>query len=191
MDGKNILLVEDEQIIAISTENALNKVGHKVCSICGTGEDAVAYIEANEKPDVILLDIRLAGEMSGIDAAKKINEMVDVPIIYLTSNSDALTINEAKTTYPVAFLTKPIDTAQLITTIEMSVNKFAKEQADKSKLLKKNKMSTMQINELTETNAHLITATWRERELKEELQKTKGVVEKQNRKILDSINYAF
>ena len=184
-----ILIVEDEQIIALHLAQVISGFGHEVVGICDTGFDALELFDT-ESPDLIFVDIIINGDMSGIDFVKKVKEVSDVSIIYLTANTDVDTLALAKSTLPNAFLRKPFDNNELKTTIEMSVLGFAEKSSKINRLKKQNEKHEINIKDLMDTNAHLVTATWRERELKAELQKTKEIIEKQNQNILASINYA-
>lgn len=105
MGDFNILVVEDERITAKDIKKSLEKVGYNVPAMVTTGEDAVKFCEEN-KPDLVLMDIKLEGEVDGIEAAETIISKFSVPIIYLTSYSDKGTVERAKTTHPSAFILK-------------------------------------------------------------------------------------
>jgi len=184
-----ILIVEDEQIIATHLDAYISKLGYRVIGICGSGEEAIDSLNEH-LPDLMIVDIMLEGSMTGIDLVKTVNDKYKIPIIYLTSNSDVKTFEEAKATKPSAFLKKPFNREQLKATIEVSIHRFCEDQLELEKIQKKNELQEQSIKDLSETNAHLVTATFRERELKKELQSTKEIIEKQNKSILDSINYA-
>src|SRR6185436_16807290 len=101
-----ILVVEDEMIIAAKIAMQLTNLGYEVTGILPKGEEAIKHVE-DEKPDIIVLDINLKGKIDGIEAAKQIQQIADIPIIYLTANSDDATFNRAKPTRPYAFISKP------------------------------------------------------------------------------------
>jgi two-component system, response regulator PdtaR len=105
---KKVLIVEDDLIIALSTEKMVERLGLEVVKMVTTGEDAV--IEAYEhNPDIILMDIRLAGKMDGIDAAMKIREKLTGPrLIYVTGNADPVYREKAAGSDYEAYLIKPI-----------------------------------------------------------------------------------
>jgi serine phosphatase RsbU (regulator of sigma subunit) len=185
-----ILIIEDELIIALHIKSHLELLGYEVVGHCSTAEEALIVLD-NIKPDLILVDIMLAGEKSGIDFVNNIKKTDEaVAIVYLTSSSDPQTLAEAKKTSPSGLVKKPFDEKQLQVTIEFSLHKFKEDQNKGLKKDKKIKRWVAQIQDLNDTTKHLATATLRERELKNELQKTKELVEIQNKKILDSINYA-
>ena len=103
--GARILIVEDERITAEDIRYVLEGVGYEVQGICSSGEDAI--IKAGEfHPDLVLMDITLAGEMDGIEAAEHIKELYDIPIIYLTAYSDSSTLKRIKITEPTGYVVK-------------------------------------------------------------------------------------
>lgn len=117
-----ILIAEDEQIIAKDISNTLIRLGYNVMGMASTGEEVVD--KAKEvKPDIILMDIMLKGEMTGIDAAEQIQKDSDIPIIYLTALSDNETIQRAKITEPFGYILKPYDERMLHSAIEMGLYK--------------------------------------------------------------------
>ena len=97
MPKAQILIVEDENIVALSIQRRLKKLGYEGLLIVSTGEDAVLQAEKT-RPDLVLMDIRLEGEMDGIEAAEKIRALFNIPVVYLTAYSDETTLQRAKTT---------------------------------------------------------------------------------------------
>ena len=126
MSKTNILVVEDESIIAKDIQQSLKKLGYTVLGICSTGEDAVKAAE-ELKPDLILMDIMLKGNISGIEAATQIREKNNIPVIYLTAYADESTLNKAKVTEPYGYIIKPFKEIDLRTAIELSIYKHEKE----------------------------------------------------------------
>ncbi len=129
----SILIVEDDMIIAANLSLQLSKLGYDVTGIVSRGEDAVNYVRENH-PDIILMDIHLKGQLNGIETAKEIQRLSDIPMIYLTANSDEATFQKAKETRPYAFISKPFHKLNLERTIALAVekitdknNKFVKE----------------------------------------------------------------
>ncbi len=109
---KKILIVEDQKIIAIDLKKSLVKAGYIVLAICDNAEDALKV--ANEcKPDLILMDIILNGELSGIETAELIKKERDIPIIYLTAMTDVETYLKAVKTEPYKYLMKPVEIESL------------------------------------------------------------------------------
>ena len=128
MKEKKILIVEDERIIAEDIKMTLWNFGLSNAKIVTNGFQAVDYIK-KEEVDLVLMDIVLEGKMSGIQAAKQIRELVDIPIIYLTSYSDKDTLEKAKLTTPLGYLIKPFEDRELYATIEMALHKYQTELA--------------------------------------------------------------
>jgi DNA-binding LytR/AlgR family response regulator len=126
MSKTNILIVEDESIVAKDIQHSLKKLGYIVVGICSTGEDAVKVTE-EVKPDLILMDIMLKGDMSGIDAATHIREKYNIPVIYLTAYADESTLSKAKVSEPYGYIIKPFKEIDLHTSIEMAIYKHGKE----------------------------------------------------------------
>ena len=85
--GKNILIVEDDMIIAMVLENMVKTLGHKVLGKATNGNDAIS-LARSLSPDIILMDIRLKGEMDGVEAIQIIKEEMTVSVIFITGNSD-------------------------------------------------------------------------------------------------------
>lgn len=120
MNKIKILVVEDEAIIAKNIESKLLKAGYDVVDTVYTGNDAVkSALEKN--PDIILLDIKLKGETGGIEAAEKIKQVKDIPVIYLTSYTDEDTFEKAKLTEPAAYLSKPFNLDELNRIIQLTL----------------------------------------------------------------------
>jgi adenylate cyclase len=117
-----ILVAEDEKIIAIDIRNTLRALGYDVIGTVSTGEEAIK-LAGELAPDLILMDIMLNGQMTGIDAAKVIQPKFDIPVIYLTALSDNETLNKAKISDPFGYVLKPYDARVLNSAIEMAVYK--------------------------------------------------------------------
>ena len=119
-----ILVVEDEMIIAAKISMQLTSLGYEVTGILPRGEQAIQQVKEN-RPDIILLDINLKGELDGIDTARQVQLFADIPIIYLTANSDEATFNRAKPTRPSAFISKPFKQLDLQRAIELAISRMA------------------------------------------------------------------
>jgi len=126
-----LLIVEDEPIIAADLQDRLQAMGYAVSNTVSSGERALEVLQ-NHRPDLVLMDIQLQGELDGIQTAAKISASYDLPIIYLTSNSDTATFAEAKMTKPAAFLSKPFRGRDLQHAIELAVANFAQSEASPS-----------------------------------------------------------
>lgn len=119
-----ILVVEDEMIIAAKISMQLTSLGYEVTGILPRGEEALAHMEEN-KPDIVLLDINLKGKIDGIEMAALMQQRNNIPIIYLTANSDEATFNRAKPTRPYAFISKPFKQLDLQRSIELTISRMA------------------------------------------------------------------
>lgn len=117
-----ILIVEDEMLLAMGMKCSLYNFGYEVSGIEVTGENAIKHIR-NKKPDLILMDIHLKGNINGIETAKYIWQSYKIPIIFLTSYNDQKTINEAMTSEPYAYLIKPCKDEELLAAITTSIHK--------------------------------------------------------------------
>ncbi len=119
-----ILIVEDDMIIGAKVSMQLTLLGYEVTGIIPRGEEAIMHVEENQ-PDIVLLDINLKGTLDGIETAQAMQKIADIPIIYVTANTDEATFNRAKTTRPYAFIAKPIKTIDLQRAIELAINRIA------------------------------------------------------------------
>jgi two-component SAPR family response regulator len=110
MKDISVFIVEDEAMTALFMESMLKKKGLKVVGKVNSGEEALTFVK-NLKPDVVILDIRLSGDMTGIDTAKKIREEVDYPVqlIFTTGYGDSEYRSMAEQLQPLAFLEKPVN----------------------------------------------------------------------------------
>ena len=120
MAGARIIIVEDEPIIAADLGDRLAEMGYTVAGSFDTGEAALAALPALW-PDLILLDIHLAGELDGVDTALLIREQLEIPLIFLTSNSDDATFSRAREARPSAFLSKPFRSRDLVHAVDLAL----------------------------------------------------------------------
>jgi DNA-binding LytR/AlgR family response regulator len=127
MSKIKVLIVEDEVIIADNIRDTLESLDYNVFEPAINFTEAIETIES-EKPDIAILDVQLSGKKTGIDLAKVISEKYNFPFIFLTSNSDDSTLNEAKLVSPSAYLVKPFSKRELYTSIEVALyNHFQKQ----------------------------------------------------------------
>lgn len=122
MTPRSILVVEDESIVAQDIQNSISKIGHEVAGWATTAEEAIALAEENH-PDLVLMDIRLGGEVDGITAAERIRQSFDIPVVFLTAFADDETLNRAKAVGPFGYILKPFDESDLRIAIEIGANK--------------------------------------------------------------------
>lgn len=122
-----ILLVEDESIVAMDMERRLSTIGYSVIEHVMTGKQAIKRA-LDLRPDLILMDIHLKGDVDGIEAAEKILESTAIPVIYITAYSDEKTLARAKVTQPFGYILKPFQEREIHSTIEMALYKHKIEQ---------------------------------------------------------------
>ena len=121
-----ILVVEDEAIVAADIQDRLQALGYDVIHTADNGPEAIQ--KATElKPDLVLMDIMLKGEMMGTEAAGYIRTQLQLPVIYLTANSNDTTFTRARATNPFGFIAKPFDEFTLKATIEIALYKHRME----------------------------------------------------------------
>ncbi len=120
MKKARILIVEDEAIIAMEIENQLLSLGYEVTSIVDTGEKTIKKTEV-EKPDLILMDIRIKGEIDGVETAEVIRNKFGIPVVFSTAYLDEKRIERAKITMPFGYVLKPVQERDLKVTIEMAL----------------------------------------------------------------------
>ena len=120
MTRPRILVVEDESIVALDIKAQLECLGYVVPAVVNSGEKAI-HKTAEIRPDLVLMDIKLKGEMDGIEAAEVIRARLDIPVIYLTAYADYATLQRAKITEPYGYLLKPFEERELHSTIEMAL----------------------------------------------------------------------
>jgi len=98
-----ILVVEDEGIVARDIQATLERLGYSITGTVASGEEAINMARYNH-PDLVLMDIVLKGPIDGIEAAQKIRDELDIPVIYLTANADEATVERAKLTEPFGYI---------------------------------------------------------------------------------------
>ena len=126
MPKANILIVEDEAVVAADLASKLERVGYRCVGIAADGEDAVESAK-NLAPDLVLMDIRLVGPMDGIKTAERIQVSRNIPIVYLTAHSDMATLRRAAATEPFGYILKPFEERDVTTQIEIALFKHQAE----------------------------------------------------------------
>ena len=116
----SILIVEDEQVVALDLRSSLENAGYRVVGQTGRGEDAVQQAAALH-PDLVLMDIGLKGDMDGIEAAALIRTQLHLPVIFLTAFADEATVRRARPAEPYGYVLKPFDERELASNIEMAL----------------------------------------------------------------------
>jgi DNA-binding NtrC family response regulator len=117
-----ILVVEDEQIVAVDIESHLERLGYRVVGTAVSGDEACRKVSDLE-PDLVIMDVRIEGATDGIEAARRIRQSRDVPVVFLTAYADAETVERAKGAEPYGYLVKPFDPRDLHMTIQMALHK--------------------------------------------------------------------
>jgi DNA-binding NtrC family response regulator len=113
MGNTKVLIVEDESILALTLMRIIEKEGYEVACIIDYAEEVMEAIQKHQ-PNLILMDIFLKGPMNGVEVTKEINEKYQLPVIYITGNSDESTYEAAMITEPFAYMEKPIHRSELI-----------------------------------------------------------------------------
>ncbi|MDO9084363.1 MAG: response regulator [Humidesulfovibrio sp.] len=116
-----ILIVEDERIIALAMEMLIRKLGHRAFASVPSGEAALAAL-ARARPDLVLMDINLEGELDGIETARRIRRQGGPPLAYTTAYTDSETRARALSTKPLAFLPKPVSPADIRALVQQLIS---------------------------------------------------------------------
>jgi hypothetical protein len=153
MEKASIFIVEDEKIVANDIKETLISLGYTVVGTAKSGETVLQKV-SETNPDIILMDIHLAGKMDGIETAEELHKISDIPVIYLTAFSDEALLDRAKITEPYGYLIKPYSERELISVIEMARYKYA---ADKK--LKESEDRLRKLNDELESRVAARTAT--------------------------------
>jgi len=127
-----VMLVENEIVSAKSLEKMLLKLGYDIVSVVKSGEDVLEYVN-NIHPDIILMDIELEGKIDGIEATAQVQAEVDIPVIYITSFDDELTLQRALITSPYNYLSKPVSDKMLGNAIEIAIHRHKIEKSFKER----------------------------------------------------------
>lgn len=118
------LIIEDEVLIAEELSERLSRMGISVIAAVDSADEGIR-IATTDRPDLVLMDIRLNGKKDGVQAAVEIRRQVDVPIVYLTAYSDRMTVDRVKRTEHDGFILKPFHRRELQTTIEVAMRRRA------------------------------------------------------------------
>ena len=132
-----ILVVEDEQIVALDLRETLEQLGYHVVGTAGTAAEAIQLAEA-AAPDLVLMDIHLQGEVDGISTADRIRAHGGPPVVFVTAFDDARTLARARVTEPYGYLLKPFNVRELRATIEMAIfhHRMQRERAELTRQLR-------------------------------------------------------
>ena len=122
MTRPRILVVEDDEVVSEYIQRRLERMDYRVLPSVSSGEQALKAAR-EESPDLVLMDIRLQGDMDGVETAREIRDLFGIPVVYLTAYSDDATLDRAKITEPYGYIIKPFRERELHTTIEMALYK--------------------------------------------------------------------
>jgi two-component system, chemotaxis family, response regulator WspR len=146
-----ILIVEDDALLALDLKEILEEGGYHVLSIENSGSGALAFI-ASHKPTLVLMDIQLDGEMSGTAAAYTIAHSYDIPVIFVSAHADKATLEKAAKALPYGYIVKPYKEEDLYSSIEMALSKHKDEQLKKEEVHKLGEKNAI-LEELAITDA--------------------------------------
>jgi len=135
----SILVVEDDKPSGLILKKLLDKSGYNVINVVESGEEAINILKKS-RPDLILMDISLAGEIDGIETAERIYQTHNIPFIYITAGTDDSTFERAKKSLPLNYIVKPFNSKMLNSSIEIALFKFDMENKLKQSELNKNKI---------------------------------------------------
>lgn len=135
MTKANILVVEDEFIVARDIQQTLQRAGYEVVGVAASGAQALAKAKTATL-DLVLMDIMINGDQDGIETARQLRQQQNVPVVYLTANGDQSIIERAKTTEPIGFILKPYEEQELLRTVDIALNQYqAQERRSRAALL--------------------------------------------------------
>ncbi len=120
MNAARIVIVEDESIVAQDLRMSLGQLGYEVCAVVASGEEALEEVDRH-RPDLVLMDIALAGRLTGIETAEIVRKRSRTPVMYLTAHADDETLSRAGATEPFGFIVKPFETRDLKSGIEIAI----------------------------------------------------------------------
>jgi PAS domain S-box-containing protein len=118
--AKKILIVEDQGAIALNICDRLKEIGYEVAAIVTSGEKAIAAVQTS-LPDLVLMDIEMTNGIDGIEAAHKIRELAEIPVVFLTAHGDRYTVEKARHAGAYGYVTKPFQANELLSTIETAL----------------------------------------------------------------------
>jgi signal transduction histidine kinase len=142
MSVGNILIVEDENIIALDIKRTLTRAGYNIVGIAICANEAIQQAEQSQ-PDLVLMDISIEGDRDGIETATQLHELYQIPIIYLTAHADERTLSRAKATPTFGYVHKPFNRQELTTMIEIAISKHKAEQAIRQALKEQQELSEL------------------------------------------------
>lgn len=140
-----VLIVEDEHIVAMGIKRMLITLGYAVAGVASSGEDAIRKAEST-LPDLVLMDIMLKGDVNGIEAAKEIKSLFDIPVVYLTACSEQKIVEKAWETHPSGYIVKPFDEKDLQKSIDVALQRHKIEKQSLKKNHEKAEKDSAKVN---------------------------------------------
>ena len=122
MAGPKVMIVDDDDIILSIEKWRISNLGYDICGSAGTGKDALDCV-AKMRPDIVLMDITLKGEMDGIETAGRIKKDFNIPVIFVSSHTDGEILQRAIAVKPDGFVKKPFDDDNLRIALELGLKK--------------------------------------------------------------------
>lgn len=161
--ASKILIVEDEGIVAFNLQQRLQHMGYHITGLAESGQEGLALV-SRERPDLVLMDIHIKGEMDGIELASALNRDFDLPIIYLTAYSEDTTLERARRTRPYGYLIKPFSERELHATVQMALERHEVQAAlsDSQTKLQQSLEAVQRVNEQLEERVVERTAELRQ-----------------------------
>jgi CheY-like chemotaxis protein len=123
MNDPSILIVEDDSLIALHLQELLQNAGYDVPDPVASGEEAIEYVRISRLPDLILMDITLDGKLNGIETARKIEKMSDIPVIFLSAHSDMELFAREGNSAPTGFIPKPFISVDILQKVEKMLHR--------------------------------------------------------------------
>jgi AmiR/NasT family two-component response regulator len=172
-----ILVVEDEGIIALDLQAQLKSLGYDVLGRAASGREAIEKV-VTRQPDLVLMDIRLKGNSDGVDIAQEIREQFNIPVIYMTASNDEETLQRAMVTEPFGYLVKPVEATTLYASIEMALHKHKVEETLRESYEELKRQVEDRAAELSRANRLLRREVAERRQIEKALRKAREDLEK-------------
>src|SRR4051794_24739069 len=157
MISANVIVVEDERVVALHLKQQLTRLGYSVPAMATSGDQALRQI-AEHRPDVVLMDVHIDGPQDGIDTAAKIPPEFQTPVIYLTAYSEEATLERARGTKPYGYLIKPFSERELHASIQMVLERCRADAAVRESERRLEQVVATRTTELVEQTALRVQA---------------------------------
>lgn len=155
MGQERVFIIEDEAVVSEFLRAKIESIGYDVVGEAKKGEEAIAYCEENPV-DVLLVDIKLEGEMDGIETAKEITKDNDCVVIYLTAYSGSELVDRAKETQPAGYLIKPIDQEELVCTLDIALHNHELKK-ERNQAIREKEELLEEIRDIVDQNLEIIS----------------------------------